>query len=72
MSENIDISNWSKQRRMDFIRTLNKNMINYENNIERSMARSDRAEWNHLKDDKTHRMSKTEYQKINKEREEER
>ncbi len=72
MSENIDISNWSKQRRMDFIRTLNKNMINYENNIERSMARSDRAEWDHLKDDKTHRMSKTEYQKINKEREGER
>lgn len=72
MSEKIDISNWSKQRRMDFIRTLNKNMINYENNIERAITRSDRAEWNHLKDDKTHRMSKTEYQKINKEREEER
>ena len=47
-------------------------MQDYENNTEHSMTRADKAEWNHLKDDKTHRMSKAEYKKINKKREEER
>ena len=72
MSENIDISNWSKRKRMDFVRTLNKCMLEYEKNTEGAIARSDKAEWNHLKEDKTHRMSQTEYEKINKKREEER
>lgn len=72
MSQNIDISSWSKQKRMDFIKTLNECMKGYENNTERAVERSDRAEWNTLKSDKTKRMSKTEYTKINKGREGER
>ncbi len=72
MSQNIDISSWSKQKRMDFIKTLNECMKDYENNTERAIERSDRVEWNTLKNDKTRRMSKTEYTKINKEREGER
>lgn len=57
---------------MDFIKTSNECMKDYENNTERAIERSDRAEWNTLKNDKTRRMSKTEYTKINKEREGER
>lgn len=74
MSQNIDISSWSKQKRMDFIKTLNECMEAYENNTERAIERSDKAEWNTLKNDKTRRISETEYTKtkINKEREGER
>lgn len=74
MSQNIDISSLSKQKRMDFIKTLNECMEAYENNTERAIKRSDKAEWNTLKNDKTRRISETEYTKtkINKEREGER